>query len=101
MSSVKKTDLFSNLYVPNENHSMDEICNVNEFSYQKQQIFVKRWLSEGNKKLLLFHGSGSGKTCSSILALQALKTKVKHTYVVTPASLKENFKKNYKVIAEI
>jgi superfamily II DNA or RNA helicase len=87
---------YSNLYIPKDNKSMDDICNIGNFSYQKQQLFVKRWFSNGHKKLLLFHGLGSGKTCSSILAIEALKKKVSQVYVVTPASLKDNYKKELK-----
>ena len=106
MSSLKvNLSKYSNLYVPKDNRNMDEICNVNSFSYQKQQLFVKRWFDSGKSKLLLFHGLGSGKTCSSILAIESLKNKLKNVFVVTPASLKENYKKeltglcgNYKTV---
>lgn len=85
---------YSDLYIGNDNRTMDEICNVNAFSYQKQQTFVKRWFDNKNKKLLLFHGLGSGKTCSSILAIEAMTNQgINHVYVVTPASLKDNYKK--------
>ena len=89
---------YTDLYVSDENKTMEEICNPTSgaFNYQKQQLFVKRWMSEGNSKLMLFHGLGSGKTCSSILAIEALQSQVSRVYVVTPASLKENFKKELK-----
>lgn len=89
--------MYSDLYVPIDNRSMDQICDMKEFNYQKQQVFIKKWFSTGKqKKLLLFHGLGSGKTCSSILAYEALKNKIKHTYICTPASLKENFRNEIK-----
>ena len=91
MSSVKAN--YMNLYVPKDNRSMDDICDMSMFTYQKQQLFVKRWFDSGKKKLLLFHGLGSGKTCSSILAIESLKSRVDNVYVITPASLKENYKK--------
>jgi len=40
--------------------------------------------------LLLFHGLGSGKTCTSIAIAEAAKTH-KRVFVMTPASLKMNF----------
>jgi superfamily II DNA or RNA helicase len=93
--SIKKLN-YQNLYVPKDSRSMDEICDTRAFSYQKQQLFVQRWFSSGHKKLLLFHGLGSGKTCSSILAIQSLKSRISHVYVVTPAALKDNYKKELK-----
>ena len=40
--------------------------------------------------LLLYHGLGSGKTCSSIAIAEGLKND-KHIIVMTPASLKDNY----------
>ena len=40
--------------------------------------------------LLLYHGLGSGKTCTSIAIAEGMKT-TKKVVVMTPASLKMNF----------
>ena len=40
--------------------------------------------------LLLYHGLGSGKTCTSIGVAEGLKTK-KKIVVMTPASLEANY----------
>jgi len=40
--------------------------------------------------LLLFHGLGSGKTCTSIAIAEGMKSK-KRIFIMTPASLKMNF----------
>jgi len=63
--------------------------------FQKHQKFCRRWFENGNNKLLLFHGLGSGKSLSSIFIAEGLlKSKqIKHVYAVTPASLRKNFKK--------
>ena len=42
--------------------------------------------------LLLYHGLGSGKTCSSIVIAEGMKTD-KKIIVMTPASLEDNYKK--------
>jgi hypothetical protein len=42
--------------------------------------------------LLLYHGLGSGKTCSSIAVAESLLS-TRHTYVLLPASLQENYRK--------
>ena len=40
--------------------------------------------------LLLFHGLGSGKSCSSIAIAEGMKTK-RQVIVMTPKSLRENY----------
>ena len=45
--------------------------------------------------LLLFHGLGSGKTCSSIAIAEGLKT-FKKIIVMTPASLRMNYMEEMK-----
>jgi len=84
---------YKDLYVDKSNKSMEQICSLSKWSYQKHQLFVQRWFKNSkNKKLLLFHGLGSGKTCSSIIVAKSLlKKNVKKVFVVTPASLKQNY----------
>ena len=84
----------NNLYISKESKTMEELCNRGNFSLQKHQQFLERWFSMGNRKILLFHGLGSGKTCSSIVIQKVLKSKeyIDHVYVVTPASLKQNYR---------
>ena len=50
--------------------------------------------------LLLYHGLGSGKTCSSIAIAEGLKTKYK-IIVMTPASLHSNYIKDMKKCGDI
>ena len=45
--------------------------------------------------LLLFHGLGSGKTCSSIAIAEGLKTE-KQIIIMTPASLQVNYRNDLK-----
>ena len=89
--------MYNNLVMNKEERSMEEICKPTAFAYQKHQQFVKRWFKNGNTKLLLFHGIGSGKTCSSILAMQAMMDKsVKRIFVATPAALQSNYENELK-----
>tara|TARA_Y100000389_G_C17471252_1_gene531307 strand:- start:11405 stop:13273 length:1869 start_codon:yes stop_codon:yes gene_type:complete len=89
--------MFNNLVIDKEERSMEQICKPSAFAYQKHQQFIKRWFKNGNTKLLLFHGIGSGKTCSSILAMQALMdTSIKRIFVATPASLQSNYENELK-----
>lgn len=60
------------------------------FLYQK---FVRDYmqLNSPYRGLLLFHGLGSGKTCTAIQISENLKTN-KNIIILLPASLKKNFK---------
>ena len=89
--------MYNNLVMNKETRSMENICKPSSFAYQKHQQFIKRWFKFGNRKLLLFHGIGSGKTCSSILAMQAMMDKsVKRIFVATPAALQTNYENELK-----
>lgn len=57
------------------------------------QKIVRDYLSMETpyRGLLLYHGLGSGKTCSSIAVGESLLT-TKTIYVILPASLKQNYK---------
>lgn len=64
------------------------------FHYQK---FVRDYLSRGTpyRGLLLYHGLGSGKTCASIAAAEALHYGGQKTiFVLTPATLSNNYRKD-------
>lgn len=60
------------------------------FSYQK---IVKEYLlmETPYRGLLLYHGLGSGKTCSSIAVAESLLS-TKKCFIMLPASLAENYK---------
>ena len=78
--------------------SVEELCakQSGAFKLQDHQRFLKSKLKSIDR-LLLFHGIGSGKTCSSIslaaAAHQQQQKKKNKTVVVLPASLKGNFVK--------
>lgn len=62
------------------------------FSPMNHQNFVKDYLNKTTpyRGLLLFHGLGSGKTCTSIGIIEGLKHD-KKIFVLTPASLQQNY----------
>ena len=64
--------------------------------FPHQQI-VKDYLNMYTpyRGLLLFHGLGSGKTCSSIAIAEGLKTE-KQIIIMTPASLQVNYRNDLK-----
>jgi hypothetical protein len=63
-----------------------------KFSLLTHQKIVKQYMSlySPYRGLLLFHGLGSGKTCSSIAITEGLKND-KQVIVMTPASLRDNY----------
>ena len=64
---------------------------VEMYQYQK---FVREYTRQATpyRGLLVYHGLGSGKTCSAIAAAEALfSTTNKKVIVMTPASLRDNF----------
>ena len=78
--------------------SCDNIGKIsNNFSLLTHQKLIKDYLNiyTPYRGLLLFHGLGSGKTCSSIAIAEGLKTS-KKIIVMLPASLKQNYIKELK-----
>ena len=71
--------------------SCDKTLN-NDFSLLIHQKIVRDYLNVYSpyRGLLLFHGLGSGKTCSSIAITEGLKND-KQIIVMTPASLRANY----------
>jgi len=62
----------------------------------KQQVFLSKFISDSYDsidKMLLFHGIGTGKTCTSITIAESIMNKDKNmkTLVILPARLKTNF----------
>ena len=74
----------------------DTLCAGSKFKLQRHQLFLKDYVrSEAfnkNRRILLYHGLGSGKTCSAISLIRAMneyRPNVK-CMMVTPASLINN-----------
>ena len=63
-----------------------------EFDLLTHQKIVREYLNlySPYRGLLLYHGLGSGKTCTSIAIAEGMKSE-KPVIVMTPASLKQNF----------
>lgn len=71
--------------------------DVNDFSLMTHQQIVRDYLNlyTPYRGLLLYHGLGSGKTCSSIAIAEGMKS-AKPIIVMTPASLQENYREELK-----
>ena len=62
----------------------------------KQQVFLSSYITDNYKnidKMLLFHGIGTGKTCTSITIAETIMKidKKMKVLVILPARLKTNF----------
>jgi superfamily II DNA or RNA helicase len=90
----KITKLYKKYKIEKSNPSMKQICFPKRFKLQKPQIFVSEYINPKTpyNGLLVYHGIGSGKTCSAVRIAEEWKHKRK-IMVVVPASLIGNFKK--------
>jgi hypothetical protein len=95
---------FMNSYFPKYNGDIKEVseslCN-REFEISPHQEFVKNFLSNETpyNSLLLYHGLGTGKTCSAITICEELRTHMKQynihkkIMVIASPNVQDNFKK--------
>jgi superfamily II DNA or RNA helicase len=76
------------------------ICANPEFELLPHQLFVKGFMSDTTpyKSILLYHGLGSGKTCSAMGISEEIRKTAKQTgsqpriFVIASPNVKENFK---------
>lgn len=75
-----------------EDDKEDKEYTCENYESRIQQKAVAEYLSMNayTRGLLVFHGMGSGKTCTAIVAAEGLKSE-KKILVLTPESLKTNF----------
>jgi len=76
-----------------ENISCDDIGNTSsDFSLLTHQKIVRDYMNlyTPYRGLLLYHGLGSGKTCTSIAIAEGMKNS-KRVIIMTPASLRANY----------
>ena len=76
------------------------LCHEKEFELMPHQLFVRNFLSSQTpyNSLLLYHGLGTGKTCSAISVCETQREYQKQTnnmkkiWVIASPNVKENFK---------
>jgi hypothetical protein len=76
-----------------ESISCDDIGNTSsDFSLLTHQQIVRDYMNlyTPYRGLLLYHGLGSGKSCTSIAIAEGMKSS-KHVIIMTPASLRANY----------
>lgn len=71
--------------------------DLKPFAYQK---FVRDFMQSASpyRGLLVYHGLGSGKTCTAVGTAEALRVAEpnRHIFIITPASLRTNFRNDLK-----
>jgi hypothetical protein len=89
-------------YTPNSATTCDDLMDDKNISALPHQLLVQRYINADTpyRGLLLYHGLGSGKTCSSILITEGLKA-FKDIVVMTPASLETNFLQELKKCGDV
>ena len=78
----------------------DKYCNNKDFELDPHQLFVKNFLSMNTpyNSLLLYHGLGTGKTCSAITICEEMRNYYdmmglkKKIIIICSKQLQENFK---------
>jgi len=77
-----------------------QLCDNTEFELEPHQMFVRNFLSFETpyNSLLLYHGLGTGKTCSAITVCEEMRTynkqigNSKRIIIVASPAVQENFK---------
>ena len=91
--SKKINKIYHKYEISAKKKSFKEICYPKSFELQKSQEFVSQYINPDTdyKSILLFHGIGSGKTCSAVRIGEEWRG-IRKIVVVVPASLKGNFR---------
>jgi len=84
--------VFKDTYIQLSN---SELCNPTEYSLKPQQKFVGQIVNPSTniKSSLVYHGLGSGKTCTSLVVGEAFKSTTRtHLLYVVPAPLIQQYR---------
>jgi superfamily II DNA or RNA helicase len=84
---------FQDFEIKEDKRTYNKICNEKKFELQKPQKFLKEFINPKTiyRDILIYHGIGSGKTCTAIKICEEWKND-KNIIIVVPASLKGNFR---------
>lgn len=102
-------NFINSLFAPYKQELQDAAANAtcedrsgNDFSLMAHQKIVRDYLNliTPYRGILLFHGLGSGKTCSSIAIAEGMKDN-KRVIVMTPASLRRNYYEELKKCGDL
>ena len=104
-------NFINNLFEPYKEDLLDETKNIScdnigkdtgQLDLLTHQKIVRDYINlyTPYRGLLLFHGLGSGKTCSSIAIAEGLKS-YKQVIIMTPASLRRNYMEEIKKCGDL
>lgn len=84
---------FNKFKIRKTNKTYDDWCYPKKYTLQMPQQFLSNFMNPNSPYcgLLVYHGIGSGKTCTSIQICEKFKKEKKIIYVL-PASLRGNFR---------
>jgi len=71
------------VFQPNyKNKTTEDICNIDEFNLGPQQKFAGKFISTETTfpGMLVYHGLGSGKSCTSIIIGESMKSRSKQEF---------------------
>ena len=99
----KRKEFYDNRYKTPENKNIEEVSDklcFSDFELAPHQIFVKNFLSSYTpyNSLLLYHGLGTGKTCTAISVAEEMRDYIKQVdgsnkiIIVASPNVQENFK---------
>ena len=85
---------------PNPERCADIASSTKEVKRFMYQRFVRDYMQSRSpyRGMLVYHGLGSGKTCTAVGTAEAMRTTEphRHVFVMTPASLRTNFRNDLK-----
>ena len=105
---IDDPDFYKKIYVKKEfnqnkidieRRSFEQICSSKEFKLLPQQKLLKNYLSINTpyNGLLVFHGTGVGKTCTAVSIAEGFKDLVtsndKRILIIVSKNIQDNFKK--------
>ena len=100
---AEKREFFDTINIVTKDENIEKqsnlLCNKKEFQLQPHQLFVRNFLSFKTpyNSLLLYHGVGTGKTCSSILVCEEMRTYMKYIksqkkiFIIASPNVQDNF----------
>jgi hypothetical protein len=80
-----------------KNKKMEDVCGKLSFDPFPQQIFLRNYISEETpyNGILIFHGTGVGKTCTAVGIAEGLKNQVQKMNRKIQIILKKNLLENF------
>ena len=98
LNDIKKKMMGLDLLIEDDGEEVNDKSNTKTYKPFIHQLIVRQYLNSFSpyRGLLLYHGLGSGKTCTSIGIIESMKYNKDNIYILTPASLQQNYRTQMK-----